>query len=76
MSAVLDEKRGIHRQRGMTPSEFASRLEQKGLPSDPVRRLTRLFERARYGGQESSQEDVNEAITCLRAILHAVGEGP
>jgi len=73
MSEALDQKRGLHRQQAMTPQEFAIRLEQAGLPSDPVRRLTRLFEKARYGGRKSSREDVNEAVTCLTAILHAVG---
>ncbi|MBN1454461.1 MAG: DUF4129 domain-containing protein [Anaerolineales bacterium] len=73
MSDALGQERGLHRQQGMTPQEFASRLEQAGLPSDPVRRLTRLFEKARYGGRKSSREDVNEAVTCLTAILHAVG---
>jgi len=73
MSDALGRERGLHRQQGMTPQEFASRLEQAGLPSDPVRRLTRLFEKARYGGRKSSREDVNEAVVCLTAILHAVG---
>jgi len=76
MSEALDQKRGLYRQQAMTPQEFATRLEQAGLPSDPVRRLTRLFEKARYGGRKSSREDVNEAVTCLTAILHAVGAQP
>lgn len=76
MSEALDQERGLHRQQAMTPQEFASRLEQAGLPSDPIRRLTRLFEKARYGGQKSSREDVNEAVTCLTAILQAVGAQP
>lgn len=76
MSEALGQERGLHRQQGMTPQEFASRLERAGLPSDPVRRLTRLFEKARYGGRKSSREDVNEAVTCLTAILHAVGAQP
>jgi len=73
MSEAVSEKRGLQRQQTMTPSEFATRLEQAGLPSDPVRRLTRLFEKVRYGERKSSQEDVNEAVSCLRAILHVVG---
>jgi hypothetical protein len=73
MSQALDQERGLQRQEAMTPREFASRLEQAGLPSDPVRRLTRLFEKARYGGRKSSREEVNEAVSCLTAILHAVG---
>jgi hypothetical protein len=73
MSEALDKERGLHRQQAMTPQEFASRLEQAGLPSEPVHRLTNLFEKARYGGRKSSREDVNEAVACLTAILHAVG---
>jgi hypothetical protein len=76
MSEALDKGRGLHRQQAMTPQEFASRLEQAGLPSEPIRRLTNLFEKARYGGRKSSREDVNEAVTCLNAILHAVGAQP
>ena len=73
MSEAVSQGRGLHRQQAMTPQEFATRLERAGLPSDPVRRLTRLFEKVRYGGRKSSHEDVNEAVTCLNAILHAVG---
>jgi hypothetical protein len=76
MSEAVSQQRGLFRQKAMTPSEFANHLEQAGLPSDPVRRLTRLFEKARYGGQKSGREEVNEAVTCLTAILHAVGEQP
>ena len=76
MSEAISQQRGLHRQQAMTPQEFASRLEQAGLPSDPVRRLTQLFEMVRYGGRRSSREDVNEAVTCLTAILHAVGAQP
>jgi hypothetical protein len=74
MSAAVSEHRGLLRQSAMTPAEFAQRLEYAGLPSDPVRRLTRLFEKARYSGHSSSTEDVNEAVACLSSILHAVGE--
>lgn len=76
MSEAVGQERGLHRQQAMTPHEFATRLEQAGLPSDPVRRLTRLFEKVRYGGRKSSREDVNEAVTYLTAILHAVGAQP
>ena len=42
MSEAISQQRGLHRQQAMTPQEFALRLEQAGLPSDPVRRLTSL----------------------------------
>lgn len=76
MSEALDQERGIRRHEAMTPQEFATRLERVGLPSEPVQRLTDLFEKARYGGRKSSHEDVNEAVSCLTAILHAVGAQP
>ncbi len=76
MSEALQQERGLERQQAMTPQEFASRLEQAGLPSGPVQRLTRLFEKARYGGRRSDREDVDEAVVCLTAILQAVGAQP
>ena len=74
MSAAVSEHRGLFRHSAMTPAEFARRLEEAGLPSGPVSRLTRLFEAARYSTHTSSPEDVNEAVACLSSILHAVGE--
>jgi hypothetical protein len=74
MSDAVSRKRGLTRKDAMTPAEFARRLEQAGLPGDPVRRLTRLFESVRYGARKSSQNEINEAISCLTAILHYCGE--
>ncbi|HXQ34782.1 MAG TPA: DUF4129 domain-containing protein [Anaerolineales bacterium] len=74
MSDVVESKRNLSRSKSMTPAEFASRLEQAGLPSDAVHRLTRLFERVRYGGHRSATPEVNEAVACLTAILQYCGE--
>jgi hypothetical protein len=74
MSEAVRKQRGLRRERAMTPSEFATRLVQSGLPLDPVRRLTRLFEQVRYGTRRSSREQTEEAVTCLTAIMHSVGE--
>ncbi len=74
MSDVILDKKNLDRNASMTPSEFAARLEQAGLPSDAVRRLTRLFETARYGGQRSDPAAVNEAVACLTTIVHYCGE--
>lgn len=74
MSDTVSRKRGLFRTQAMTPAEFARRLERAGLPGDPVRRLTRLFEAVRYGGRASSQNEINEAVSCLTAILHYCGE--
>jgi hypothetical protein len=74
MSDVVESKRNLSRSKSMTPAEFALRLEQAGLPSDAVNRLTRLFERVRYGGYRSGTTEVNEAVSCLTTILHHCGE--
>ena len=74
MSDVVESKRNLSRGKSMTPAEFAARLEQGGLPSDAVHRLTRLFERVRYGGYRSGTPEVNEAVACLTTILHYCGE--
>lgn len=74
MSDVVESKRNLSRSKSMTPAEFASRLEQGGLPSDAVYKLTRLFERVRYGGYRSGTPEVNEAVSCLTTILHHCGE--
>jgi len=74
MSRSVGERRGFKRKRGTTPGEFAEELARAGLPVYTTRRLTQLFERVRYGGKESSKEDIQEAIACLTDILHACGE--
>jgi hypothetical protein len=74
MSDVVSDKRHLYRAAAMTPSEFAQRLEQAGLPGDAVTRLTRLFEAVRYGDRKSGPKDVNEAVSCLKTILLYCGE--
>ncbi|MBN1305192.1 MAG: DUF4129 domain-containing protein [Anaerolineales bacterium] len=74
MSAAVDRKRGLQRKLTMTPAEFSKRLEQAGLPVEPVRQLTRLFEKARYGQSGSDQTEANQALSCLQAVLRYIGE--
>ncbi len=74
MSDVVSDKRHLHRATAMTPHEFALHLEQAGLPGDAVTRLTRLFEAVRYGARKSGPQDINEAVSCLKTILHYCGE--
>jgi hypothetical protein len=72
MSSTVSQRMELQRNKSMTPAEFSSRLEKAGLPSKPVHNLTHLFEKARYGSQQSSTGDVQEAMACLSAILQAV----
>ncbi|HVN16136.1 MAG TPA: DUF4129 domain-containing protein [Anaerolineales bacterium] len=74
MSKVVEKRRGLTRHYAMTPSEFAARLEISGLPGDAVHKLTRLFERVRYGARASTQDEINEAVNCLTAIMSYCGE--
>ncbi|MEW6028724.1 MAG: DUF4129 domain-containing protein [Chloroflexota bacterium] len=74
MNEAVNRKRGLLRADDMTPAEFAARLEGAGLPADPVRRLTRLFESARYGARRATTRETDEAVSCLTAILHFCGE--
>lgn len=74
MTRVVDTRHGLFREYAMTPAEFALRLENAGLPREPVSRLTRLFEAVRYGARTSTQSDVDEAIACLTSILKYCGE--
>jgi hypothetical protein len=74
MSDVVSNTRHLYRNTAMTPHEFALHLEQAGLPGDAVTRLTRLFEGVRYGNRKSGPQDINEAVSCLKTILHYCGE--
>ena len=68
MSRVVSEQRGIQRGPAMTPREFEHYLEEKGLPGEPVRQLTRLFEEVRYGTTLPDENAKHQAVASLTAI--------
>ncbi len=74
MVEAANRQRGIRRRGNLTPAEFIAVLERARLPSDPVRRLTALFEHVRYGGKKASEKETAEAVTCLNEIVSAVRE--
>jgi hypothetical protein len=74
MSEVVMQKRSLQRGESGTAAEFATRLEAVGLPGISVRRLTRLFESARYGARESLRVEIDEAKACLTDIARYCGE--
>jgi hypothetical protein len=69
MSQTLHEQRGIWRETAMTPREFETYLTRSGLPGEPVQRLTRLFEKVRYGAKAIGAEDERQALSSLGAIV-------
>jgi len=71
MNKVLREQRGLKRQQTMTTREFENYLNEIGLPDPHIRRLTRLFEKVRYGAKNLTTVEESEAIACLSAIARA-----
>jgi preprotein translocase subunit YajC len=69
MSRVLRQQRGIRRHQAMTPREFVALLEEAGLPSGAVWRLTELFEQVRYGAKAPDQAEETQALACLETIV-------
>jgi hypothetical protein len=74
MNKAVADWRGIRRQVGMTPAEFADYLVSTHLPRTAVHRLTLLFERVRYGHKTSTHKDIQEAVDCLTAIVDSCRE--
>lgn len=68
LTRIVQEARNIRRDKAMTPSEFEQFLLQRGFPAQPVRDLTRLFERARYGHKPAGDLEERQAIASLEAI--------
>jgi hypothetical protein len=71
MIIVLRDYRLIHRDQDMTPHEFEQMLEHHGLPREPIRQLTELFERVRYGAYSPDRSEEHIAISSLSAIVRA-----
>ena len=71
MVRLINAQRGVTRDISMTPREFELRLAASGLGETHIRRLTRLFERVRYGPHALSSAEEQEAEACLRAIVEA-----
>ncbi len=71
MCQVLHQERKLVRTQGMTPREFAARLEQFGVVGAQTQRLTNLFEQVRYGRHQPTDQDKADAIACLETIVQA-----
>ncbi|HID53489.1 MAG TPA: DUF4129 domain-containing protein [Anaerolineae bacterium] len=71
MCRVLHQERKLVRAQAMTPREFSVRLERFGVVGPQAHRLTRLFEKVRYGRHQPTDQDKADAIACLEAIVQA-----
>lgn len=71
MVEAIKEYRGIQRSENMTPHEFSQVLEARGLPAQPVRELTELFEQVRYGDITPARQEERTAVASLSAIVSA-----
>lgn len=75
MSQILYSERGIRRDMAMTPREFEQALEEKGLPSEPIQYLTRIFEDVRYGNMQPARREEEKATWYLTVIAEASRQG-
>ncbi len=72
LCTTSSDRFGVSRHQDMTPTEYEKVLAISGVPASPLARLTRLFEKARYGTAKLEDDDEQEAVAALRLIL---GEG-
>ncbi len=71
MAQAVNKQQGIQRSQAMTTREFQMRLEEAGLPRQPVRQLTQLFESVRYGSLAPGEREEQQAVASLSAIVAA-----
>ena len=69
MSQALQQEQNLQRKLSMTTGEFENLLTARGVPAEPVHRLTRLFDAVRYGRWAPAPGDEQQALGCLDAIL-------
>ncbi len=67
MSEVLASKQRAP-QDALTPREFERELQRAGVVDPHISKLSRLFERVRYGSYQAASEDEAEALSCLEGI--------
>jgi len=71
MSRVLEEQHSLKRFQAMTTREFEIFLSDAGFENEEIKRLTRLFEKVRYGNKSLELREEQEAVECLTAIVQA-----
>ncbi|MGF1507132.1 MAG: DUF4129 domain-containing protein [Chloroflexi bacterium] len=69
MHDTLARRHDVRYRELLTPREFEAEMARYRVPPEAIHRLTRLFERVRYGGHAAVEAEKDEAIACLRAIV-------
>jgi Domain of unknown function (DUF4129) len=72
MTRLIQDERGLARDRHMTVREFELALESMALPSTPLRQLRALFEAVRYGNRKFSAQEDQLALRSLQEIAASV----
>jgi hypothetical protein len=75
MSGILRDERGIDRDESMTARQFMELLVDRGISPPPIRKLTLLFEAARYGTSIPSEQDEQISLNCLDQIIKDCRKG-
>ncbi|ADQ65892.1 hypothetical protein C499_11831 [Halogeometricum borinquense DSM 11551] len=73
--AMMAERVPIGNRKAATPGEYARAAVAAGFPESAVQRLTRAFERVRYGGKSGRDElpSVRDALSRIRSFLDSNG---
>jgi hypothetical protein len=68
MQQTLQEQQGIERHPYLTAHEFETLLHGRGIPPQPLERLTHLFEFVRYSPHPPGPQDEQDALESLAAV--------
>ncbi len=74
MTQILAKYHQLELSAYMTTRDFETFLRQAGFLTGDISRLSRLFEKARYGRKVLGKEEENEAVLCLEAISGVYGK--
>ena len=74
MCRALQGTGRLERSKAIIFWELAQQLADVGIAAEQTQRLTRLFEKVRYGAETLGKNEEQEAIECLKAIVQDIDE--
>ncbi|WP_424003718.1 DUF4129 domain-containing protein [Haloarcula salina] len=72
--AAMTERVPVSNPAATTPGEYARAAIERGLPAEPVRRLTDLFRDVEYGGRSQSEDRTAAARDAVERLLRGGDE--